>query len=82
MITEQRHNKLNIIHRFIRTLRDRIRKNKSISSSDIHKSLKTYKVTIHQTTGASSAQIRRIRISNYNASLNQEISFLECKSVE
>jgi hypothetical protein len=58
VVTEQRHNNLSIIDRFIRTLSNWMRKNKSISDFKINKFIKTYNKTIHQSRGVSLSQMQ------------------------
>jgi hypothetical protein len=48
IVTEQRHNNLSIIGRFIRTPCDWMRENKPISNPKIIKFIKTCKGTINQ----------------------------------
>jgi hypothetical protein len=56
--TEQRHNNLSIVNRFMRTLRDWMRENKPMNNNKIVRFIKTYNGTIHQTTGVSPAQMQ------------------------
>jgi hypothetical protein len=55
---EQMHNNFSIIDRFIRALRDYLRKNKPITDSKINPILKTYNKTIYQTSGVSPTQMQ------------------------
>jgi hypothetical protein len=58
VITEQRYNNLNSINRFIRTVCNRMRKNKQMNSIKLNRFIKTYKGTIYQTTGVSPSKMQ------------------------
>jgi hypothetical protein len=58
VITEQQHQSLAIIDRFIRTMRDYLKKNESADDSKITRFIKTYNNTIHNETELSPKQMQ------------------------
>jgi hypothetical protein len=58
VITEQQHQSLAIIDRFIRTMRDYLKKNKATNDSKISRFVNAYNNTIHNETGLSPKQMQ------------------------
>jgi hypothetical protein len=58
VITEQQHQSLGIIDRFIRTMRDYLKKNEPADDSKIKRFVYAYNNTIHNETGLSPQQIQ------------------------
>jgi hypothetical protein len=56
LITEQQHQSFAIIDRFIRTMRDYLKKNEPADDSKITRFIKAYNNTIHNETGLSPKQ--------------------------
>jgi hypothetical protein len=58
VITEQQHQSLGIIDRFIRIMRDYLKKNEPANNSKIKGFVNNYNFTIHKETGVSSIQMQ------------------------
>jgi hypothetical protein len=61
IITEQQHQSLGIIDRFIRTMRDYLKKNEPADDSKIKRFIKAYNNTIHNETGLSPKQMQNCK---------------------
>jgi aminopeptidase N len=61
VIAEQLHQSLCIIDRFIRTMRDYIKKNEPADDSKITRFIKAYNHTIHKETGISLHQMQNVK---------------------
>jgi hypothetical protein len=66
IITEQQHQSLSIIDRFIRTMRDYLKKNKPADNSKINDFVKNYNNTIHKETGVSPIQMQNDKTLEVN----------------
>jgi hypothetical protein len=61
VLTEQQHQSLGIIDRFIRTMRDNLKKNEPADDSKITRFIKAYTNTIHNETGLSPKQMQNVK---------------------
>jgi hypothetical protein len=66
IITEQQHQTLGIIDRFIRTMRSYLKKNEPVDDSKIKGFTKTYNNTVHKETGVSPIQMQNDKTLEVN----------------